>query len=259
MYGKIIHSNLGFTVLGLVLIFRVLPFNRFSLEDSDRQLRVQLSGEKQRTAALEKALKESNQHNNSNNNALNVEGTIAAKLVRRYGELYSQLRLDTLDALDALPELINSDELKNKLLFSVVVVTISFVKLVDLSTIMATHSNISFIKLAFRSAAATVESKREQVRRVLQLSGNDASAALESAMATYLMRSAADFDLARVAEEVLKQILATLYDYPRLKDCEGIVAYVKECVRVAWGLVNQVCTQHTYTSNKNKSYSYKFA
>ncbi len=32
-------------------------------------------------------------------------------------------RLETLDALDKLPELINSDELKNKLLFSVVVVS----------------------------------------------------------------------------------------------------------------------------------------
>ena len=44
-------------------------------------------------------------------------------LVKRYGELYSQMRLETLDALDKLPELINSEELKNKLLFSVVVVS----------------------------------------------------------------------------------------------------------------------------------------
>ena len=47
-----------------------------------------------------------------------------AALVRKYGELYSQVRLETLDALDKLPELINSDELKNKLLFSVVVVSL---------------------------------------------------------------------------------------------------------------------------------------
>jgi hypothetical protein len=36
--------------------------------------------------------------------------------------LYSQARLDTLDALDELKELSDADELKNKLLFSVVVV-----------------------------------------------------------------------------------------------------------------------------------------
>ena len=46
-----------------------------------------------------------------------------AALVRRYGELYSQLRLETLDALDKLTPLVNSDELKIKLLFSVVVVS----------------------------------------------------------------------------------------------------------------------------------------
>ena len=46
-----------------------------------------------------------------------------AHLVRRYGELYSQMRLETLDALDKLPQLVNSDELKIKLLFSVMVVS----------------------------------------------------------------------------------------------------------------------------------------
>ena len=43
--------------------------------------------------------------------------------MRRYGELYSLIRLETLDSLDTLPELVNSEELKNKLLFSVVVVS----------------------------------------------------------------------------------------------------------------------------------------
>ena len=41
-------------------------------------------------------------------------------------------------------------------------------------------------------------------------------------------------------QEVLSQIWATLYDYPCLKNCDGIVGYVKDCVRTAWGLVNQV-------------------
>lgn len=46
-----------------------------------------------------------------------------ADLVRQYGELYSTARLDTLDALDGIPELADANELKNKLLFSVVVVS----------------------------------------------------------------------------------------------------------------------------------------
>ena len=44
-------------------------------------------------------------------------------LIRKYGNLYAQARVDTLDALDGLPQLRDADELKSKLLFSVVVVS----------------------------------------------------------------------------------------------------------------------------------------
>jgi len=188
-----------------------------------------------------------------------------AHLVRRYGELYSQLRLETLDALDKLPPLVTSDELKIKLLFSVVV-------------------------LAFRSVTNSISSKRDQIRRILQLpppglvagatapssssssgsgSGADGSSTgaatnengepmqepdpadgqlmlepavkdLEEAVTAYLRRATETFDLSKNVEEVCSQIWATLYDYPCLKTCDGIIKYVKECVRVAWGLVNQV-------------------
>lgn len=43
-------------------------------------------------------------------------------LIRRYGAMYAQARIDTLDALEKLPQLSDCDELKSKLLFSVVVV-----------------------------------------------------------------------------------------------------------------------------------------
>ena len=36
------------------------------------------------------------------------------------------------------------------------------------------------------------------------------------------------------------QIWATLYDYPCLQSCEGLVKYIKDSVRLAWSLVNQV-------------------
>ena len=41
-------------------------------------------------------------------------------------------------------------------------------------------------------------------------------------------------------QEVCTQIWATLYDYPGLKSCDGLIKYIKECVRTAWGLTNQV-------------------
>ena len=45
-----------------------------------------------------------------------------------------------------------------------------------------------------------------------------------------------------VLQEVCSQIWATLYDYPGLKTCDGLIKYIKECVRTAWGLTNQVRT-----------------
>lgn len=41
------------------------------------------------------------------------------------------------------------------------------------------------------------------------------------------------------SQEVCSQIWATLYDYPSLKGCEGLSAYVKDCVRLAWALATQ--------------------
>ena len=32
------------------------------------------------------------------------------------------------------------------------------------------------------------------------------------------------------------QLWTTLYDYPSLKHCHGLVTYIEECVRLAWAL-----------------------
>ncbi|XP_018015044.1 uncharacterized protein LOC108671954 [Hyalella azteca] len=178
-------------------------------------------------------------------------------LVRRYANLYTQTRVETLDALDQLTEMRNAPELKSKLLFSVVV-------------------------LAFRSTTATASALRQDVRKILQVpssnnpafppsivsalrspgllpdsksghpdspvalansvkglaAGGDLSA-LEAAMASVITANVDSHDLTQNVEDVCHQIWATLYDYPGLKTCEGLLRYVKDCVRVAWGLVNQ--------------------
>ena len=46
-------------------------------------------------------------------------------LIRKFGDLYSQARVDTLDSLNLIEQLKDADELKSKLLFSVVVVSVS--------------------------------------------------------------------------------------------------------------------------------------
>ena len=42
-----------------------------------------------------------------------------------------------------------------------------------------------------------------------------------------------------VFQDVSQQIWATLYDYPSLKSCEGLLQYINDCVQLAWGLANQ--------------------
>jgi len=44
------------------------------------------------------------------------------ELIRLYNSLYSQARIDALDALDNIREMSSAEDLKSKLLFSVVVV-----------------------------------------------------------------------------------------------------------------------------------------
>ena len=53
----------------------------------------------------------------------NNESEQRAAMIRCYGNLYAQSRLETLDWLDKLGELGDAEELKSKLLFSVIVVS----------------------------------------------------------------------------------------------------------------------------------------
>jgi len=184
-----------------------------ALQDKEGDLKEQLAAEKKKKKSAENLAK---------NGTLSAFDKRPAALVRKYGELYAQTRLETLDSLDKLVELDNHEDLKSKLLFSVIV-------------------------LSFRSVSATVETKREQVRRILQLPPSSsphnlepAARELETALTAYLRRATETFDLSKNVEEVCTQIWATLYDYPGLKSCDGLIKYIKECVRTAWGLTNQM-------------------
>lgn len=65
-----------------------------------------------------------------------------AGLVRKFGDLYSMARLDTLDDLDSIGELRDANELKSKLLFSVVVVS---VRIFGASLILYFQISVNFL------------------------------------------------------------------------------------------------------------------
>lgn len=74
---------------------------------------------------------------------------------------------------------------------------------------------------------------------------------MEQAISSYLRQSVDSFDLTKNTEDVCSQIWATLYDYPCLQSCEGLVKYIKDSVRLAWSLVNQSPAFHLeYESRK---------
>lgn len=118
-----------------------------------------------------------------------------------------------------MPELINSDELKSKLLFSVVVVSVVEEWLIDHYFREWKHS-IWLLQLAFRSVTSSVETKRDQIRRILQLpppqpdeNSNEinrnlmteswmepAAKELEAAITIYLRRATEKFDLSKNVE-----------------------------------------------------------
>ena len=86
-----------------------------ALQDKEDDLKEQLVTEKKKKKSAENLAK---------NGTLSAFDKRPAALVRKYGELYAQTRLETLDSLDKLKELDNHDDLKSKLLFSVIVVSI---------------------------------------------------------------------------------------------------------------------------------------
>ncbi|KAK2142758.1 hypothetical protein LSH36_916g00036, partial [Paralvinella palmiformis] len=139
------------------------------------------------------------------------------QLVRRYGNLYTETRLDAFDALEDLPEIADFDDLKGKLLFSVVV-------------------------LAFRSIQHTLADTRTQVRQLLCLPASDAkvhepaACHVEDAISIYLRKSVSKYDTSKNIKEVSEQVWSTLYDYPSLRQCEGLRRYITECVQLAWAL-----------------------
>ncbi|XP_071090684.1 uncharacterized protein [Haliotis cracherodii] len=146
-------------------------------------------------------------------------GKRPTELIRQYGNLYTDGRVDAMDALNGFTQLGDLDVLKMKILFSVIV-------------------------LAFRAVQQSLQDLKQKLHQMLNIPTPDAASGdvdplsrdLERHLDYYLSQSADRFDLCKCVQDVCTQIYATLYDYPCLKDCPVLVDYIRECVRLSWGL-----------------------
>ncbi|KAK6618843.1 hypothetical protein RUM43_013234 [Polyplax serrata] len=179
-----------------------------SLQENERQLKERLEA--------------------SNSSCALDEGPLAGnRLVQCYGNLYAQARVDTLDALDDLPQLATASELKSKILFSVIVKD-------HIRRILHLPNPVKEVKDASGKVIVTSDNQNSS-----GMANDPSIVEFEKNVSLFLRRTIDKFDLTKCVNDVCNQIWATLYDYPCLKTCAGLNQYVKDSVRLAWGLVNQ--------------------
>ncbi|XP_018363135.1 PREDICTED: uncharacterized protein LOC108761219 [Trachymyrmex cornetzi] len=135
------------------------------------------------------------------------------QLAERYGALYAQANLHTLDALDALEPLKGASDLKAKILYSVVV-------------------------LSWRLAGMVQTSRRLEALKILNgvtaAQTAEASPELEECIKRQLATSGVQTGSREVAEQVVSQLERTLYDFPCLRGCAEVKSYATACSTLAW-------------------------
>ncbi|KAL6262800.1 hypothetical protein P5V15_005590 [Pogonomyrmex californicus] len=135
------------------------------------------------------------------------------QLAERYGALYAQANLHTLDALDALESLKDASDLKAKILYSVVVLSWRLAGMVQ------TSRRLEALKILNGAAAAQTAA---------------ATPELEECIKRQLATSGAQTGSREVAEQVVSQLERTLYDFPCLRGCTEVKNYATSCSTLAW-------------------------
>ncbi|TMS36003.1 hypothetical protein L596_003275 [Steinernema carpocapsae] len=131
-------------------------------------------------------------------------------LNRRFRDLYEKNRHVVMGALDELPEFADSEELKAKTVFSVIVLT-------------------------YRSVHDTV--KRDRVWSILDAAEDCNRGELDNALYRHLYNEAQSQHGMDNAKEVTSQIWSVLYDFPSLKTCTCFNRFILDCVDVVWAVV----------------------
>jgi O6-methylguanine-DNA--protein-cysteine methyltransferase len=182
------------------------------------------------------------------------------QLIRRYGNLYTESRLEALDALDEIAEMSEFADLKGKLLLTILVLSFRNARKNLLSVKVQVRRllhipellGVQFVRTSLASSdAATATAAFDS--RGSTLAPDPAVKELDDVISVYLRKTVDRFDLTRNYEEVCERVWDTLFDFPRLRHCSGLLHYIDDCVRLAWALTVQnppfnINFEHTYFS-----------
>ncbi|KRT80500.1 hypothetical protein AMK59_8312, partial [Oryctes borbonicus] len=135
--------------------------------------------------------------------------------IGRYASLYYQSRPRALESLNSLPDLQQANQLKSKILFSVVV-------------------------LAFRTCKQLKDVKFREICRSLHIDFRTLNnISLRSCIAKCLAVTSNTFPLHDVEQQIRVLVCGTLQEYKCLDTCEGLRSYIADVTRTVWFLVNQ--------------------
>ncbi|XP_041477698.1 uncharacterized protein LOC121425637 isoform X4 [Lytechinus variegatus] len=168
--------------------------------------------------------------NNNDANVVKSKRTIVGDLLYEYDKLFTNDRAEAWVSLNLMSEqkqFEDSDDLKDKVLFSVIV-------------------------LAFRTAKNTLESIQGGVQQLLMNSNkqtngeaggnhgnNQSKQKTNGELLQFLRRLGEGYDLSPLVKDVGKQLFTALYDYPKLKTSAELGSFIERCVSLAWRLTIQ--------------------
>jgi hypothetical protein len=176
-------------------------------------------------------------------------------LISRYNDVFNDDRQVVLDALDQLPGISSSDdELKEKLLFSIIVLCF---RTVDQSLLKLKDDTRRLLEPRGEEVVGSEPTRpgvRGEVRGTkmnnynntdlggdisLQSTAERLLINVDSAVLLYVRKTAQLRDVTADVKAVCDQLWTTLYDYPSLKDCPELHQFVTTCLRLAWCLTVQ--------------------
>nr|XP_054766583.1 uncharacterized protein LOC129273555 isoform X1 [Lytechinus pictus] len=168
--------------------------------------------------------------NNNDPNVVKSKRTIVGDLLYEYDKLFTNDRAEAWVSLNLMSEqkqFEDSDDLKDKVLFSVIV-------------------------LAFRTAKNTLDSIQGGVQQLLMNSNkqangdaggnhgnNQSKQKTNGELLQFLRRLGEGYDLGPLVKDVGKQLFTALYDYPKLKTSAELGRFIERCVSLAWRLTIQ--------------------